>query len=48
MENNRILSYVMSEKLTEEDLTNVSAAGMTMHSVYTYRHGAQDTYIEGD
>jgi hypothetical protein len=31
MKNERILSYNMSQKLTEEDLESISAAGISSH-----------------
>lgn len=41
MKNERILSYKVSQKLSVEDLQEVSAAGMTSFLTANATHGAQ-------
>lgn len=49
MKNERILSYTMSQKLSEDDLKSISAAGMTATGTAngTYNHNSGfDTSID--
>ncbi|MEO8401963.1 MAG: hypothetical protein ABI597_09265 [Gammaproteobacteria bacterium] len=49
MKNERILSYTMSQKLSEEDLKSISAAGTTASGTAngTYNHNTgYDTSID--
>ncbi len=48
MQNERILSYAMSQKLTEDELHSVSAAGLTYSSsgTGTYSGGQWDGNLD--